>query len=145
MVSESFRRVSSADGCDITLHQATWCNGREAPDARCGTNEVVQLIVCCATFVLSVGLLFFNAELVILRGRAWARVRVWARGCGRVAARIGVTIFSRANREPGARILCWYGRASVRVCRRMGVLVSIFSLFTLVCLSLFQQHAAQYH
>ena len=35
--------------------------------AECATNEVVQFFVCCATFVLSVGLLFFNAELVFLR------------------------------------------------------------------------------
>ena len=33
----------------------------------CATNEVVQFFVCCGTFVLSVGLLFFNAELVFLR------------------------------------------------------------------------------
>ena len=33
----------------------------------CATNEVVQFIVCCATFVLPVGLLFLNAELVFLK------------------------------------------------------------------------------
>ena len=36
-------------------------------NAQCATNEVVQFFVCCATFVLSVGLLFFNAELVFLK------------------------------------------------------------------------------
>ena len=28
----------------------------------CATNEVVQFFVCCGTFDLSVGLLFFDAE-----------------------------------------------------------------------------------
>ena len=32
-------------------------------NAECATNEVAQFIVCCATFDLSVALLFFNAEL----------------------------------------------------------------------------------
>ena len=38
----------------------TWGNGPGA------TNEVAQFIVCCATLVRSVGLLFFNAVLDFL-------------------------------------------------------------------------------
>ena len=30
----------------------------------CAKNEVVQFFVCCGTFVLSVSLFFFDAELV---------------------------------------------------------------------------------
>ena len=45
----------------------TWGNGLEAPDACYATNEVVQFVVSCATFFLSVGLLFFNEELVLFR------------------------------------------------------------------------------
>ena len=63
---------------------------------------------------------------------ARAGVGTWVRACRGA----GVTIFSRANREPGARILCWYGRASVRVCRRMGVLVSVVFFSVHTCLSL---------
>ena len=44
---------------------ATWGNGPEAPDACCATNEVVRFIVCCATFVLSVGLFFFFQRGVV--------------------------------------------------------------------------------
>ena len=73
---------------------ATWSTGLEALDACCATDEVVQIFVCCATFVLSVGPFFFfsTRSWFFLRGRAWARgrVRVWARGCGRVAALVWV-------------------------------------------------------
>ena len=46
------------DDCICFCFVATWGNGPEAPDARCATKEVAQFIVCCATFVLSVSLLF---------------------------------------------------------------------------------------
>ena len=72
---------------------ATWSTGLEALDACCATDEVVQIFVCCATFVLSVGpFFFFNAELVFSQGACvgGGRVRVWARGCGRVAALVWV-------------------------------------------------------
>ena len=58
--------------------------------------------------------------MVVVFGRAWARgrVRVWARGCGRVSfVGAGVTM-------------------GVRVCRRMGVLVSVFFFSVHTCLSL---------
>ena len=47
-------------------------NGSDVPHAcilfgvfgvECVTSGVVRFLVCCATFALSVGLLFFNAEL----------------------------------------------------------------------------------
>ena len=43
------------DAC--ILFGVSWC-------LQCATNEVLQFFVCCGTFVPSVGLLFFNAELV---------------------------------------------------------------------------------
>ena len=36
-------------------------------NGECATNEFVQFFVCCGTCVLSVGLLFVNAELFFLK------------------------------------------------------------------------------
>ena len=52
---------------DFFCFVATRFNFLEAPDACYATNEVVQFFVSCATFVLSVGLLFFNEELVLFQ------------------------------------------------------------------------------
>ena len=67
------------------------------------TDEVVQIFVCCATFVLSVGPFFFfsTRSWFFLRGacvgaRARAGVGTWVRACRGVG--VGVTMFSRANR-----------------------------------------------
>ena len=54
----------------LRRHVGQWSRNSPCMHTLCGwcdTNEVVQFIVCCATFVLSVGLFFVNAELVFLR------------------------------------------------------------------------------
>ena len=49
----------------LFVAQNSTCNA--GVNAECATNEVVQFFVCCATVVLSVGLLFFNVESAFLR------------------------------------------------------------------------------
>ena len=78
---------------NVFFFVATWSTGLEALDACCATDEVVQIFVCCATFVLSVGPFFSQRGVGFfsggVRGRAGA-CGVWARGCGRVAALVWV-------------------------------------------------------
>ena len=58
------------------MHGYSWVSSGVC---QCATNEVVQFIVCCATFVLPVGLLFLNAELVFLKPCLFQRlVRNWS-------------------------------------------------------------------
>ena len=110
---------------------ATWGNGPEAFDACCATNEVAQFFVCCATYVLSVGLLFFNAELFFFRPchfrrlvrnfsflRLFRRLKFETTSSG---VRVGIRVGVRLTRCAGVSV-CWC--------------LGVFFLFTLVCLCL---------
>ena len=63
---------------------ASWSTGLEALDACCATDEVVQIFVCCATFVLSVGPFFSQRGVGFFSGGV--RGRAGACGCGHVGA-----------------------------------------------------------
>ena len=59
LVSANVPRMRLCSSLFVVEHSS--CNSEV--NAECATNEVVQFFVCRATFVLSVGLFFFNAEL----------------------------------------------------------------------------------
>ena len=83
----------------------------------CATNETVQFFVCCGTFDLSVGVFFFNVELVFLRPCLFRRL---------VRNFSFLLLFRRLKLEhtsPGVRVGI---RMGVRVCGRMGVGVWVF-------------------
>ena len=56
-----FSKNSVEWGCSSCMHTLWCCNA--TVNAECLTHGVVRFLVCCATFALSVGLLFFNAQL----------------------------------------------------------------------------------
>ena len=102
---------------------------QEAPDACCATDEVVQIFVCCVTFVLSVGLLFFNAELVFLRPCLFQRL----------VRKFSFQLLISKVKQLKPRVLA-YMWVSVWVSRCAGVRVwwclGVLFLFILVCLCL---------
>ena len=99
-------------------------------NAECATNEVVQFFVCCATFVLSVGLFFFNAELFFFIPRLFQRL------VRKFSLKLTLRKLRFKSTSPGARAGICMG---VRACGCVGD--RFLFLFIQVCLSLFQQHA----
>ena len=98
-------------------------------NAACVTDEVVQFFVCCGTFCLSVGLLFYNMDLVFLRTCLFRRlVRNFSFEQSFRRLKFETTSFWRTCRYP-------YGFPGVRAYGCVGVWVS-FSLFMFVCLCL---------
>ena len=103
---------------------------------QCAANEVVQFFVWCGTCVLSVGLSFFSTCTWFFSNHFSFDALV-----SNFSFKL---LFRRLKFEhTQAPVYVW---VSVRVCGRKGVLVSrCFFLLILVCLRLFQQHAAQCH
>ena len=90
-------------------------------NAECVKNGVVRFLVCCGTFVLSVGLFFFQ------RGVGFSQAMSLSAPCEKFEFLAFVPKVKILNTR--APVYVW---VSVRVCGRMGVLVSgcLFSVDT---------------